>query len=305
MGGRRELPSLRALAAFEAAGRHGSFSAAARELGMTQPAVSQQVAWLEAELGKPLFERRHRGVTPTADGQALLVATSGGFDAIEAAARAVRRRAASGVLQVATDFGFAAWWLMPRLEALGARLSGVEVHVSTSQHDTLPGRDGADVSVLFGRGPWPGCDAQRITWERVTAVCSQAFLNRIGSPPDPCALGQLRLLHLKTAPPVRWLSWQDWFAHHGVRREARRDDLTFDSYQLVLQAALMGQGVALGWSPLTDDLIATGQLVHVTAGALESDRGYHLVLPAARPPGPAVTQFCAWLLNECGPALPG
>lgn len=294
MAGRRELPSLRALAAFEAAGRHRSFSGAARELGLTQPAVSQQVAWLEAALGKPLFERQHRGVTPTADGLALLAATSSGFDAIEAAARAVRRPAA--VLQVATDFGFAAWWLMPRLGALAARLPDVEVRVATSQHEAHE----ADVSILFGRGPWPGASVQRITQERVTPVCSRDLLASLGATPDPCSLGHLRLLHLAGPSPARWLSWQDWFAHHGVRRDGGRDDLTFDSYQLVLQAALQGQGAALGWTPLVDDMLADGRLVRMTSGTLDSDRGYHLVLPPGRTPGPVVAQFCAWLLDECG-----
>jgi len=296
---RRNLPSLRALAAFEAAGRHGSFSAAARELGMTQPAVSQQVAWLEAELGKPLFRRFHRGVTPTADGLALLAAASAGFDAIEAAARNVRRRPGTAVLQVATDFGFAAWWLMPRLGALAAWLPGVEVRIFTSQHEVHPGHEAADVSILFGRGPWPGCNAQRIAHERVTPVCSQDFLARFAKAPDPCSLAQQRLLHLESPSPARWLSWQDWFTHQGIRRDARRDDLTFDSYQMVLQAALQGQGAALGWAPLTDDLIRDGRLARMTPEVLESDRGYHLVRPARRDPNPAVIGFCAWLLDEC------
>jgi LysR family transcriptional regulator, glycine cleavage system transcriptional activator len=298
MAGRRELPSLRALAAFEAAGRQRSFSRAARELGMSQSAVSQQVAGLEAELGRPLFDRGHRGVTPNADGLALLHAATAGFDAIEAAARAVRCRPSVGVLQVATDFGFAAWWLMPRLAALQGCLPGVEVRILTSQQeDELHPQ--TDVSVVFGRGPWPGCVVQRLTRERVMPVCSPQVLARLGAAPEPAALGQLRLLHLAAPAPGRWLSWQDWFAHHGIQRHARRDDLTFDSYQLVLQAALQGQGAALGWAPLTDGLMQDGSLVAMAADALESDRGYHLVVPQERVLHPAVVQFSGWLLGEC------
>lgn len=297
---RRDLPSLRALAAFEAAGRHRSFSAAARELGVSQSAVSQQVAWLEAELGRPLFNRGHRGVTPTAEGLALLNAATAGFDAMEAAARGISRRPRAAVLQVATDFGFAAWWLMPRLAALSSRLPDVEVRVSTSQAEEGPRQAAADVLILFGWGPWPGCAAQRITRERVMPVCSPAVLDRTGAASDPRALGRLRLLHLAGPAPARWLSWQDWFAHHGVHRDAQRDDLTFDSYQLVLQAALQGQGVALGWAPLIDDLVTEGRLAVMDGWALESDRGYHLVIPQNRVLLPAVKQFCTWLLDECG-----
>ena len=303
MAGGRDLPSLRALAAFEAAGRHRSFSAAARELGVSQSAVSQQVAWLEAELGRPLFDRGHRGVKPTVDGAALLQAATGAFDAVEAAARSIRRPQAA-VLQVATDFGFAAWWLMPRLAALNGRLPDVEVRVSTSQGDDGPRQAASDVLILFGRGPWPGCAARRITRERVMPVCSPAVLDRAGGVADPRALGRLRLLHLAGPAPARWLSWQDWFAHHGVRRDAQRDDLTFDSYQLVLQAALQGQGVALGWAPLIDGLVAEGRLAVLDGWALESERGYHLVIPGNRAPHPAVQQFCRWLLEECGEEVP-
>lgn len=298
MVGRRELPSLRALAAFEAAGRQRSFSGAARELGMSQSAVSQQVAWLEAELGRPLFDRGHRGVTPNADGLALLRAATSGFDAIEAASRAVRCRPSVVMLQVATDFGFAAWWLMPRLSVLQGRLPDVEIRILTSQHEAGL-HPQTDVSVVFGRGPWPGCAVQRLTRERVMPVCSPQFLTRLGAAPEPGLLGQSRLLHLAAPAPGRWLSWQDWFAHHGIRRDARRDDLTFDSYQLVLQAALQGQGAALGWEPLINGLIKDRSLVAMAAGALESDRGYHLVVPQKRAAHPAVMQFCDWLVEEC------
>ena len=304
MTGRHDLPSLRALAAFEAAGRHRSFSGAARELGVSQSAVSQQVAWLEAELGRPLFRRGHRGVTPTPEGMSLLQATTGGFDAMEAAARGIRHRPHAAVLQVATDFGFAAWWLMPRLAALNSRLPGVEVCVSTSQHDDGTRQAAADVLILFGRGPWPGCTAQRITRERVMPVCSPAVLDRAGGAPDPQALGRLRLLHLASPAPARWLSWPDWFAHHGVRRGAQSNDLTFDSYQLVLQAALQGQGVALGWAPLIDGLASDGRLAVMDGWAMDSDRGYHLVVPQGRMPHPALQQFCRWLLEECGERAP-
>jgi DNA-binding transcriptional LysR family regulator len=131
-------------------------------------------------------------------------------------------------------------------------------------------------------------------------VCSQEFLAQLGDAPDPCSLGQLRLLHLESPSPARWLSWQDWFTHHGGRRNARRDDLTFDNYQMVLQAALQSQGAALGWAPLIDDLIRDRRLVRMMPEILESDRGYHLVWPVSRTSDPVVTEFRAWLLDECG-----
>ena len=293
------LPPLKALAAFEAAGRHLSFSGAAVELGTTQPAVSQQVASLEADLGVALFRRLHRGVALTAAGTELLAAVTAGLTTIEDAAIAIRRQAGPKLLQILTDFGFAAWWLMARLGALGERMPGVEIRVLTAQHELDLRREQIDVAVLFGDAArWPGHRVTMLFEERVHPVCTPAYLTRQGLEAAEVDLAQLRLLHIRDPAQKRWASWADWFEQRGQSIDKRPQDLRFDNYQLVLQATLLGQGAALGWRPLIDDLLEGGHLLLLAEEALRTERGYHLIEPLPRLGDPVVAQFRRWLLEE-------
>ena len=293
------LPPLKTLAAFEAAGRHLNFSGAAQELGTTQPAVSQQVAALEADLGVALFRRLHRGVALTASGGELLAAVTSGLATIEDATIAIRRQAGPKTLQILTDFGFAAWWLMARLGALGEHMPGVEIRVLTAQHEIDLRREQVDVAVLFGDAArWPGHRVTLLFEEQVHPVCTPSFLARQGLAAGQADPAQLRLLHVRDPLPKRWASWADWFAAQGQEIDKRPQDLRFDNYQLVLQATLLGQGVALGWRPLIDDLEAGGHLVLLAEQPLRTERGYHLIEPTARLGDPVVAQFRRWLLEE-------
>jgi DNA-binding transcriptional LysR family regulator len=150
------LPPLNTLLVFEAAGRHLNFSSAAAELGMTQPAVSHQVSSLEGQLGMPLFRRLHRGVVLTAAGAQLLDAVSEGLTTMQDAASALRRRTGPKILHVFTDYGFAAWWLIPRLGRWSERVPEVEVQLVTAQRQVDLRQAEADVAVWFGDGSWRG-----------------------------------------------------------------------------------------------------------------------------------------------------
>jgi len=295
------LPPLNTLAIFEAAGRRLNFSEAAQELGTTQPAISQQIAALEADLGVALFRRLHRGVALTAAGSALLAAVGSGLATIEDAAVAIRRRAGPKILQVLTDFGFAAWWLMPRLGALYEQMQDVEVRVLTAQHEIDLRREQVDVAVLFGdAAQWPGCRVTLLFPEAVHPVCTPDFQARHGGARAPADLARLRLLHVRDAAPKRWLSWPDWFAARGRAPGKRSDDMVFGNYQMVLQAALLGQGAALGWHPLVDDLLQSGHLLLLDEAPLCTERGYFLVEPMLRLGDPVVVDFRHWTLGQRG-----
>ncbi len=296
------LPPLNSMAAFEAAGRHLNFSAAAKELGTTQPAISQQIGFLEADLGTPLFLRQHRGVALTAEGGRLLTAVTGGLRMIEDAAVAIRRDAGPKILKILTDFGFAAWWLMPRLGTLSTRMPDADVRILTAQQGVDFRREGVDVAVLFGaRDHWPGCHVTPLFPEAVYPVCGRDYLTAANRPVDAADLRRMRLLHLGGgAASGGWLSWSDWFAARGEVLGPRNHDLTFNNYQLALQAALLGQGVALGWSPLIDDLVAGGALIRLDDRPLTSSRGYHLIEPLPQVAEPIVAHFRNWLMEERG-----
>lgn len=302
--GKDRLPPLRTLLFFEAAGRLLSFSAAARELACTQSAVSHQIGWLEADLGTALFRRLHRGVALTPDGVRLYEATREALDGIGDAVTRIRDRQRPGVLNVATDFGFASGWLLPRLGALRELLPELDVRIVTTQNAIDLRREAADIAITFGHGHWPGCEAELLFPERVLPVCSPAFrasrapFAATGGAASPADLASLPLLHLECVGPAAWLSWGDWFTLHGLPVPAGGQDLTFNNYPLVLQAALMGQGVALGWSPLIAELMRDGHLVALIDRPVQTERGYFLVVSSRRKPDERRERFRRWVVEE-------
>jgi putative choline sulfate-utilization transcription factor len=298
----RRLPPLQSLVFFEAAVRHLSFTAAARELGTSQPAVSQRIGLLEEDLGVPLFKRAHRGVSLTADGVQLFTAVRESLGGIGDAAAKIRARRARQVLTVATDFGFAAYWLMPRLAALRALVPNLDVRIVTTQDPFDIRGEPVDIAIAFGAGQWPGCTALPLFPETVVPVCSPRFLAQHGLTGQAAELAKLPLLHLESTEPLRWLGWESWFALQGVATTGESHDLTLNNYPLVIQAAIAGQGVALGWTPLVDDLVRNGQLAAV-APPTRTTHGYFLVEPNAHRTQEAVQRFRQWIVGECERAL--
>ena len=292
------LPPMQTLSVFESAARLASFTAAARELGSTQPAVSQRVVQLEEDLGTPLFARGHRGVSLTPEGERLFEAVRQSLDTIRVATSDIRARRATGELTILTDFGFATYWLMPRLTRLKQLMPEVNVKIITSQAAFDPRRDRADIAIAFGGGDWAPCTSTRLFTEEVTPVCSPAFRDAHPEIAQAGDLTSLPLLHVQPTEPERWLAWSDWFAAHGLYPPADRHGITFNSYALVIHAVLMNQGIALGWTPLVDELLATGQLVRLLDQPVVTSRGYFLVCPQARPEAAAVALFRRWLFDE-------
>lgn len=273
---------LRGLVVFAAAARHGRFVAAAKELAMSQAAVSQHVATLEEELGTALFTRGHRGVVLTPAGEALRLAVEEGLRTLQSGVTAARRLGKKPALQILTDFGFAAWWLMPRLADLSEMAPGVELRLITTQSDDVTDDPDFDLAVLFGAGDWPACRAQRLFQEEIYPVCSPAYLGDLPLP-TPKEISQMRLLHLRGPTTQRWFTWDDWFSAMKLKPASRVQDLTFNNYQLLLQAALQGQGVGLGWAPLIDAMVESRALVRLSPTPLRSERGYFVVESEASP----------------------
>jgi putative choline sulfate-utilization transcription factor len=289
---------LRGLTVFEAAARHGRFTAAAGELLMTQAGVSQHISQLEADLGVDLFVRRRRGVELTSAGAAFLETVEQGLKTLSDGVATARRQAGRKTLKILTDYGFAAWWLMPRIATLGELLPGVEVQLATTQAGIETTDADFDVGIMFGTGDWSSFHTTPLFSEEVYPVCSPSYLAARATPMRADEIAQLRLLHLRGPSRDRWFTWTDWFAAHGSAPDLRQQDLAFDNFQLVLQAALLGQGVCIGWAPLIDDLVAAGGLVRLTTGPLRSTRGYHLVEHVNQPYAANVAKLKAWLLDQ-------
>ena len=296
---RTDLPPLAALLAFDAAARTGSFTAAARTLGATQPAISQQVAALEADLGRALFRRRAQGVALTPEGRVFAEAVEAALATLARATATLRRARGQGLLTVGTDYGFAGLWLMPRLGALAARLPETEVRVVAAQ--TVPDPCAGEVDVAIGMlaAPPAGAVATPLFGERVRAVAGAGYVARHPELAEARALPAQRLLHLESRGDAPWLSWPKFLAALGLASGRREGDMRFNTYPLVIQATLADQGVALGWEPLVADLLAEGRLVGLTA-PVATALGYGLIEPAERRSEPAIAAFRGWLLEARG-----
>lgn len=292
----RDLPPTRAWIIFEAAGRLGSFTAAATELGIGQPAVSHQIVQLERDLGLALFTRRHRGVQLTGEGRRLLEAVEAGFGGIAEAVAALRRRDARAHLNIGTDYGFAGLWLLPRLGGFRARHPQTEVRVVSTQAGYGREDDALDLEIGFGDS---GAEDGGITLfpEEVVAVCSPALLPGGRPFARPEEIFGLTLLHLEEeeATAGRWFTWGPWLEAVGLAPPPETSGISFNTFPFTVQAALAGQGVALGWRPLIDGLLASGQLVQAVPLSARSARGYQLRVREEARARPEVDAFLAWL----------
>ncbi|WES69074.1 LysR substrate-binding domain-containing protein [Superficieibacter sp. HKU1] len=295
MAGKLQLPHLQVLVVFEAAARHGNFTAAGNELGLSQPAVSQRIQLLESQLDAPLFERRHRGVQLTEAGNSLYHIVRSSLNDISE--QLERTRHQRSVLRIDTDMGFASYWLMPRLNAIQALIPGVEVQVSTSPNDYNFRDSNAPLTICFGGGDWPGTQSQRLFPEHVVPVCNQQIMQALGDNPTPASLLHFPLLKLPETRPQRWLTWDDWFRQQRLQPGNINASRTFNAYSLVIQAALEGQGIALGWRPLIAPLIASRQLF-ICGPEMRSERGYFLISSASKPLSPQQQKVKSWLLDE-------
>lgn len=189
--------SLDLLRAFEAAARHRSFTAAAVELGTTQPAISQQIKRLEEQLGSRLFDRIYRGIELTEVGTILFEQVTLGLQNIDAGLSAISAQQQHEVLQVATDFAFAAYWLMPRLHRFHEANPHVDVSLVTSERNHNMLRTDIDVAILFGDGRFKQGESHWLFSEEVFPVCSPLLLKDRPLPLTAQALLELPLLHLR------------------------------------------------------------------------------------------------------------
>ncbi|MBJ9974510.1 LysR family transcriptional regulator [Pseudomonas sp. S75] len=294
--------TLESLRVFEAAARLGGFTAAALELGTTQPAVSQQIKRLEGQIGARLFDRIYRGIELTEAGRTLFEQTHLALQAMDDGVAEASGRRQREVLQVATDFAFASFWLMPRLQRFHALYPQVDVSLVTGERGLAMLRPDIDVAVLFGDGRLPQGESRRLFDEEVFPVCSPRLVP--DGPQGVEALQHLPLLHLRGEQTSRWFDWTGVFQGLGLTSPPPPGQLRFDNYTLLVQAAIAGQGVAIGWSHLVDDLVEQGLLCRPWTATLRSTRGYHLMLPPRKRRGALIERFVQWVQAELGSGEP-
>ncbi|KPB24696.1 LysR family transcriptional regulator [Pseudomonas syringae pv. syringae] len=290
--------SLDLLRAFEVAARLRSFTAAALELGTTQPAVSQQIKRLEEQLATRLFDRIYRGIELTDAGEVLFSHVQAGLQSIDSGLTAITEHHQHEVLQVATDFAFAAYWLMPRLHRFHKVNPDVDVSLVTSERTHSMLRADIDVAVLFGDGRFKQGESHWLFSEEVFPVCSPQLIAGRQTPLPNDALRDFPLLHLRGESINHWFDWAGVFRALDIPQAPAPGQLRFDNYTLLIQAAIGGQGIAIGWKHLVDDLLDQGLLCRPIAGAAISGQGYYVVLPQRKRRVQIVQQFVDWLASE-------
>src|ERR1043165_8179702 len=255
MRNRNALPALDLLVGFEAAARHLSFTKAGEELFLTQSAVSRQIKELEEQLGVELFQRRHRALALTGAGKSFYASAAQVLTTMRAATEQLRTQAGKKGLSVTTTNSFAALWLIPRLAGFTRKHPDVEVKITAETRGQDLTRSGLDIATRHGPASLAGPNAIRLFGERVFPVCSPKLLKKVPLD-EPEDLKHHVLLQYHD-PHARhpWLHWNPWLevARVAALRPAGR--LSFSGYEQIIPAAVAGHGVALGRSPLVEDLI--------------------------------------------------
>jgi LysR family transcriptional regulator, glycine cleavage system transcriptional activator len=289
----RDMPPPNTLKAFEAASRHGSFSKAAVELHVTHGAVSRQVQQLEEFLGCELFHRLPRGLQLTARGREFAFCVQAAFDQIRDGVEAVRVDHERHVITVSTLASLAARWLVPRLHRFQKAHPELEIRLSTSPQLTNFDRDGIDLAIRYGRGRWPGVTALRLFTPVEFPVCSPKLLTGAHPLHKPADLKHTALLHDTTHR-----HWQQWLELAGVRGIDAHEGLVVEDMNVLIQAAIEGQGVALASEPLVQTDLIAGRLVKPFDIELPVALAFYAVYPKSRGQDPKVLALVEWLREE-------
>jgi LysR family glycine cleavage system transcriptional activator len=290
------LPPYFALRALEAAARHRSYSAAAKELTVTHGAVSQQIRRLEAELGARLFRRRGNGMIPTPEAARLAERIAAAQAVLQEAIQEFASSAAGDPLVVSIDPQLGVRWLPPRLPRLMADPAGANLDLRFEERMADFITDGVDVGLRYGRGQPAGVESALLFREQLFPVCSPSLAGReaIRTPQDLLAAPLLRHTHRP---------WRLWFSGFGLREPPPSGPELADSL-MIIEAAVQGLGVALARSSLVQHDLETGRLVRLLPEAIENDFAFYVAWRADNPKLARIHALRDWLVAEIG-ARPG
>jgi len=285
---------LNGLRAFEAAARHGSFTLAAKELHVTQAAVSQQVRLLEERLGFDLFRRHANGLELTDQGRAFQPGLTDAFDTIERLTDQVAAMRSGPVLTVGVAPAFALHWLIPRLAAFNREHPEVEVRMATGGAK-LPLRDDWTCSVRRGVGDWPGYIAEELFPATLVPVCTPAIAKGLREPRDLSSATLIVVSHLRA-------QWNWWFEAAGLSAPVQpAAEVSFENSAMAIKAVLDGVGVAVAQLPYVSDALIAGRLVAPFPIVRRKYESWYLAYRPIRQEDPALLIFREWLHSEAEP----
>lgn len=291
------LPSLTALAAFESAARHRSVQRAADELNVTPGAVSRQIRALEEELGVPLFGRTPRGLTLTADAEALFAVMAQAFSRASETVEVIRSGNRLRRVTLACTHAFATQWLMPRMGEFWRRHPEISVDHLISDDAREFRRPEVDLRIRYGFGGWPDEVSAPLMSDTIYPIVGRGFAER-HSGATPADIPELPLLHVDWSD-AEWTGWDELLRLAGVAHGALRGR-RFSTLGVVLRACEEDQGIAVGWHRLVRPQVEAGTLVPFTDIRLPSPGSYHLSWNAGPEPSAPTRLLRDWLLETAG-----
>lgn len=288
------------LCAFMLVCQHGTLSAAAEQMKISQPSMSLRIKNLESHLNRELFVRHSSGMELNNAGQRLQDLLQGPLDQVAAQFQTYQNDDGEARVVISVDHAFASLWLLPRLPQLREELGNTDICIHSSQDPIGNAGSETDISIFMAKPGQVQSDATLMFHERVSVVCSPELQQQLGAPIKLQALlsENIPLLHLKN--PNRktpWIDWAQWIAAVDLSPDPYAAQTMFNSYEMIIKASCDGQGVALGWHKLIDELLASSALVKLFPDTVKTDTGYYIqvMTPSATP---KISMVRDWILAE-------
>lgn len=295
----RRLP-LNAIRSFYLAAQAGRFRIAAEQLGVTESAVSHQVKRLEQLLGAALFERQGREMHLTPLGSRYFASIRRSFGELLRATAEVAGSLDQARVTLTLPTSLAAFWLIPRLDALQRRHPGINLQLLTTNRKCDFARENIDLGIRYGLGSWPGFQSTPLLSEQFFPVATAAFVAKWRTLEPATLMRSARLIANGLHPG----EWEEWCLAHGIAPPPAGQALVLESSELTLQAALEGVGIAMGRRPIVDRLLASRRLIAPFEREAQSLAGYYLVRIRSEAPTAAARKVERWLVEEAAMAPP-
>ena len=290
----RRLPPLNSMKCFEAAGRLLSFTDAAKELNVTQAAISHQIKIIEEYLGVPLFIRSPRKIALTEQGKVLLPNIVEVFDKLSIAVESINQEQQfSNMVNVRLAPSFAAKWLSPRLKYFWSQYPEINLSLYHAHPPVDFEREEFDLAVTYGRGKWPNVISERLLSLDFFPVCSPAFMENDKPLTKIDNLRYYSFLH-----DANYECWTEWLELAGASDIVSNQGTIIDDTNVLIQAAIDGQGVALGSTTFVENHLKSGRLVKPFDVTLRNDFAYYVVSTEQKLLNPSVRAFKDWLLSQ-------
>lgn len=288
----KRLPPLNSLRAFESAARNLSFTKAAEELFVTQAAVSHQIKTLEEFLGLKLFVRRNRSLLLTEEGQSYFLDIKDIFSSLQDSTNKLLERSEKGALTISLPPSFAIQWLVPRLSDFNKQQPDIDVRIKAVDKDEGSLIEDVDVAIYYGKGHWSGLRADKLYQEFLIPLCSPLLLTGAHPIHSLDDLASMTLLHDSSRK-----DWKQFFRENHLEHMNVNHGPIFSHSTMVLQAAVHGQGIALGNNVLAQPEIESGRLVAPFDKVLMTDNAFYVVCNEKQADVGRIATFRDWMLN--------